>query len=54
MIFSSPDPASAPYVAMALLHLQKTAYALEGELLGDDRIPPLQEDEIGLAAWRGR
>jgi ribosomal protein S18 acetylase RimI-like enzyme len=54
MIFSSPDPASDPYFAVTLLQLQKTSYALEAELLGDDRIPPLQEDEIGLTAWRGR
>ncbi|KQV75680.1 hypothetical protein ASC61_12085 [Aeromicrobium sp. Root344] len=54
MIFSSPDPASDPYFAGALLRLQKTSYALEAELIGDDRIPPLQEDEVGLTAWRGR
>ena len=54
MIFSSPDPAGDPYFAIALLRLQKTSYALEAELLGDDRIPPLQEDEIQLTAWRGR
>jgi GNAT superfamily N-acetyltransferase len=54
MIFSSPDPAGDPYFAVTLLRLQKTSYALEAELLGDDRIPPLQEDEIGLTAWRGR
>lgn len=54
MIFSSPDPASDPYFAIALLRLQKTSYALEAELLGDDRIPPLQEDAIQLTAWRGR
>lgn len=54
MIFSSPDPASDPYFAVTLLRLQKTSYALEAELIGDDRIPPLQEDEVELAAWRGR
>ena len=54
MIISSPDPASDPYFAVTLLHLQKSSYALEAELLGDDRIAPLQEDEIGLTAWRGR
>ena len=54
MIFSSPDPATDPYFAVTLLRLQKTSYALEAELVGDDRIPPLQEDEIGLTAWRGR
>lgn len=54
MIFSSPDPASDPYFAVTLLHLQKTAYALEAELVGDDRLPPLQEDEVELTAWRGQ
>ena len=54
MIFSSPDPASDPYFAVTLLQLQKTSYAMEAELIGDDRIPPLLEDEIGLTAWRGR
>jgi GNAT superfamily N-acetyltransferase len=54
MIFSSPDPASDPYFAVTLLRLQKTSYAMEAELIGDDRIPPLQEDEVGLTAWRGR
>ena len=54
MIFSSPDPASDPYFAVTLLRLQKTSYALEAELIGDDRIPPLQEDEVELTAWRGR
>ncbi|WP_332663435.1 GNAT family N-acetyltransferase [Aeromicrobium sp.] len=54
MIFSSPDPASDPYFAVALLRLQKTSYAQEAELVGDDRIPPLQEDEVELTAWRGR
>jgi ribosomal protein S18 acetylase RimI-like enzyme len=54
MIFSFPDPAGDPYFAVTLLRLQKTSYALEAELLGDDGIPLLQEDEIGLTAWRGR
>ncbi|VXB75020.1 GNAT family N-acetyltransferase [Aeromicrobium sp. 9AM] len=54
MIFSSPDPACDPYFAVALLRLQKTSYALEADLIGDDRIPPLQEDEVDLTAWRGR
>lgn len=54
MIYSSPDPAADPYFAVTLLRLQHTSYALEADLLGDDRIPPLQEDEVGLTAWRGR
>lgn len=39
---------------MALLALQRTSYANEAELIGDDRIPPLQEDLVSLTAWRGR
>jgi len=54
VILSSPDPATDPYFAVTLLRLQRTAYALEAQLLGDDRIPPLQEDEVELTAWRGR
>lgn len=54
MILSSPDPAADPYLAAALLDLQRTSYAMEAALIGDERIPPLQEDEIGLTAWRGR
>lgn len=54
MIFSSPDPASDPFFAGTLLALQHASYALEAELIGDDRIPPLQEDAQGLTAWRGR
>ncbi|MFI5427391.1 GNAT family N-acetyltransferase [Aeromicrobium sp. UC242_57] len=53
MIFSSPDPAADPYFARALLGLQRSAYALEAELIGDDWIPPLQQDAVGLTAWRG-
>jgi ribosomal protein S18 acetylase RimI-like enzyme len=53
VIFSSPDPASDPYFAVTLLRLQRTAYALEAQLIGDDRIPPLQQDEVDLTAWRG-
>ena len=54
MILSSPDPAADPYVAAALLRLQRVAYAVEAELIGDDRISPLQQDEVGLTAFRGR
>lgn len=53
MIFSSPDPAADPYYARILLDLHKAAYAVEARLLGDDRIPPLRETLVGLAAWRG-
>lgn len=54
MIFSSPDPALDPHVAATVLSLQRASYAVEAELLGDDRLPPLREDEHRLAAWRGR
>jgi GNAT superfamily N-acetyltransferase len=54
VIFSSPDPAADPYVAGAVLALQRSSYALEARLVGDDRLPPLLEDEHRLAAWRGR
>ena len=54
MILSAPDPAADPFVVAALLSLQREAYAVEADLLGDDRLPPLQEDEHALAAWRGR
>ncbi|MET0448625.1 MAG: GNAT family N-acetyltransferase [Aeromicrobium sp.] len=54
MIFSSPDPAADPYVIAMLLDLQRSSYAIEARLIGDDRIPPLHEDEHRLSAWRGR
>jgi len=54
VIFSSPDPAADPFFAVELLDLQHTSYALEAALVGDDRIPPLLQDEVGLASWRGR
>lgn len=54
MIYSSPDPAADPYVVAALLALQRAAYAVEAEIIGYDRIPPLQEDHHGIASWRGR
>lgn len=54
MIVSSPDPAADPYVAAMVLALQRTSYAVEADLIGDDRLPPLNEDEGALAAWRGR
>ena len=53
MLFTSPDPAADPHFAQILLDLQKAAYAVEAELLGDDRIPPLNETLTGLAAFRG-
>ena len=53
MLFTSPDPASDPHYARILLDLQKAAYAVEAQLLGDDRIPPLKETLVGIAAWRG-
>ncbi len=54
MIFSSPDPATDPGFASLLLTLQRSSYALEAELIGSHAIPPLQEDEHRLCAWRGR
>lgn len=36
--------------ASDLLTLQHGAYAIEAELIGDNRIPPLHEDEAGLVA----
>lgn len=54
MIFSSPDPAADPYVARIVLALQHASIAVEARLIGDDRLPPLQEDEHALTAWRGR
>lgn len=53
MILSSPDPAADPYVVAMVLSLQRASYAVEARLLGDDRIPPLHEDEHAIAAWRG-
>ena len=54
MILSSPDPACDPAYAARLLRLQHASYALEAALLDDTRLPPLREDEVELAAWRGR
>lgn len=51
------DPRNDEAVARALLALQRAAYAVEAELLGDDRIPPLWEslDELRRAPldWIG-
>jgi ribosomal protein S18 acetylase RimI-like enzyme len=54
MIFSSPDPASDPYIALTVLALQRASYAVEARLIGVDRLPPLREDVHRLSAWRGR
>jgi GNAT superfamily N-acetyltransferase len=54
MILASPDPALDPWFARELLRLQRAAYRKEAELVGDDRIPPLQADDVTLPAWRGR
>lgn len=53
MLFTSPDPAADPHYARILLDLQKSAYGVEAQLLGDDRLPPLQETLVGIASWRG-
>jgi GNAT superfamily N-acetyltransferase len=54
VILASPDPALDPGFARELLRLQHDAYRLEAELVGDDRLPPLQDDDLTLPAWRGR
>jgi GNAT superfamily N-acetyltransferase len=54
MILSAPDPALDPWFARTLLRMQHAAYRLEAELVGDDRIPPLQDDDVTLPAWRGQ
>ncbi len=54
MILAAPDPALDPWFARELLRLQHDAYRLEAELVGDDRLPPLQDDDVTLPAWRGR
>ncbi|MET1036780.1 MAG: GNAT family N-acetyltransferase [Aeromicrobium sp.] len=54
MIFSAPDPAADPHVVAMVLALQRASYAVEAQLIGDDRIPPLADDEHAISAWRGR
>lgn len=54
MILSSPDPAADPYVARALLAVQHAAFEIEASFVGSRDIPPLQEDVVDLAAFRGR
>ncbi len=44
------EPDADAGLAMALLNLQHAAYAIEAELIGDDRIPALHES---VAALRG-
>jgi GNAT superfamily N-acetyltransferase len=53
MILATPDPALDPWFARELLRLQHIAYRAEAALVGDDRIPPLQDDDVTLPAWRG-
>jgi len=51
------DPATDAAVAADLLALQRSAYAVEAALIGDDRIPPLHESLPELRAatleWLG-
>jgi GNAT superfamily N-acetyltransferase len=54
VILAAPDPALDPWFARELLRLQHAAYRMEAELVGDDRLPPLADDEVTLPAWRGR
>jgi len=53
MILSAPDPAADPYFAAALLDLQRAAFEIEAEFVGTRDIPPLQQDRVGLAGFRG-
>lgn len=48
------SPADDPQLAAELLALQRAAYAVEAELLGSDRIPPLHEglDELRAVPLR--
>lgn len=54
MILAAPDPALDRSFARELLRLQHDAYRQEADLVGDDRLPPLQDDDVTLPAWRGR
>ena len=51
------DPATDAAAAAELLALQRSAYAVEAALIGDDRIPPLHEPLLELRAaalcWLG-
>ncbi|MGY1748112.1 GNAT family N-acetyltransferase [Modestobacter sp. SYSU DS0511] len=44
MLISDLAPATEDALAVELLTLQRAAYAVEAELIGDDRIPGLHED----------
>ena len=44
MVVERRDPAADPALAARLLEVQRAAYAVEAELIGDDRIPALHED----------
>ncbi len=54
MILTSPDPAADPFVARVLLAMQHAAFEIEAAFIGSRDIPPLQEDEQALTAFRGR
>ncbi|MGY1704689.1 GNAT family N-acetyltransferase [Geodermatophilus sp. SYSU D00697] len=51
------DPVTDEARARELLAVQVAAYAVEAALIGDDRIPPLREDLVGLRSaglsWLG-
>lgn len=53
MILTSPDPAADPFVARVLLAMQHAAFEIEATFIGSRDIPPLQEDEEALTAFRG-
>ena len=46
------DPTTDVGVAAELLVLQRSAYAVEADLIGDDRVPPLHESLPGLRVTR--
>ena len=50
MVVERRDPAADPALAARLLEVQRAAYAVEAELIGDDRIPALHEDLPALLA----
>ena len=54
MIVSAPALAADPHVVAEVLAMQRAAYAVEADLIGDDRLPPLHEDEHAIASWSGR
>lgn len=54
MIVSAPALAADPHVVATVLAMQHASYAVEADLIGDARLPPLHEDDHAIASWRGR